>query len=112
MTLNELKDKIKDLDVLLIDSSRLRTEYWRKITWSFSPLFFILLGFPIAVITHKREKSANVVLAILCVVVYYLVSLGCEALAINTSIEPMIVMWIPNSLAAITALILTIKCVS
>jgi len=78
MTLQELSTAINKFDRLFVDASRLKTEYWRKITWSFSPLAFMLIGFPIAVITNKREKSANVVLAIICAVIYYLLSLSCR----------------------------------
>jgi lipopolysaccharide export system permease protein len=112
MTLNELRSEIEHMQKLFVDTSRLETEYLRKITWSFSPLVFILLGFPIAVITNKREKSANVVLAILCAGLYYLISLGCEALSIETIAPPAMLMWIPNLLACSAALYLNIKCVS
>ncbi|MCA9399752.1 MAG: LptF/LptG family permease, partial [Candidatus Omnitrophica bacterium] len=112
MTLKELKEAIAKLEELFIDPSRLQTEYHRKISWSFSPLIFILLGFPIAVITHRREKSANVVFAIICAASYYLVSLGCEALSMKTAAPPGIMMWIPNTIAGIVAIILNIRCVS
>lgn len=112
MTLKEIVDKTEELEELLVDTTRLRTEFWRKITWSFSPLFFILLGFPMAVITHRREKSANVVLAVICAAFYYLISLGCEGLAVKSIVEPAVIMWVPNALAAATAIFLNFKCVS
>ena len=112
MTLRELQTEIGKLDKLSVDASRLRTEYWRKITWSFSPLFFMLLGFPMAVITHRLEKSANVILAVLCAALYYLISLGCEGIGIQNLAPPKIIMWIPNVIAALAALILNYKCVS
>ncbi|VAX35905.1 hypothetical protein MNBD_UNCLBAC01-1117 [hydrothermal vent metagenome] len=124
MTLKELKtsftnmeDMVKDLDedpkkYMLKNIFRLKTEYFRKIVWSFSPLVFIFLAFPISVITHNREKSANVVLAIICAAGYYVISLGCEALSIKNVLPPHIIMWIPNTLAGIIAGVLNYKCVS
>ena len=112
MTLKELKAEIERLERLYIDATRLRTEYLRKITISFSPLIFMMLGFPIAVITNKREKSANVVLAMLCAAFYYLLTIGCEALAIQSIMLPEFLMWIPNVLASTVALYLNLKCVS
>jgi len=111
MTLKELNEKIEEYNMLLVDNSRLVTEYWRKITWSFSPFFFILIGFPMAVITHKREKSANVVLAIICAAGYYLFSMGCEALAVKNIVAPAIIMWGPNAIATIAALVMNVKSV-
>lgn len=111
MTLKELKSEITRLEVLLVDTSRFETEYLRKITWSFSPFVFILLGFPIAVITNRREKSANIVLAIFCGVTYYMLSLGCEALSIEQIVKPWI-LWTPNIVGLIVATYLNIKCAS
>lgn len=112
MTFKELKEEIDSLEKMFVDSAQFRTEYYRKIAWPFSSLAFILLGFPIAVITHKREKSANIVLAILCAAFYYLISLGCEALSIKNLAPPMLAMWIPNIVTLIGASILNFKCVS
>lgn len=110
MTLKELKTEIEKLERHLIDTTRLETEYLRKITWSFSPLIFTLIGFPLSVITNRREKSANVVIAILCFAFYYLISLGCEALSKKGIVPPVIIMWTPNSIAATAAVILNYKC--
>ena len=113
MTLKELENEMIRLERFYIkDTGKLRTEYFRKITFSFAPFFFILLGFPLAVITNKREKSANVVLAIICVAIYYLLSLGCEALGIKNVVDPAVIMWGPNLVAAVAAVILNIRCVS
>ncbi len=112
MTLKELKEEMSKLNSQLVDTVRLKTEYFRKIAWSFSSLIFILVGFPIAVITHRREKSANIVLAILCAVFYYLLSLGCEALSIKNIINPGIIMWLPTGILSACALYLNYKCAS
>ena len=112
MTLKELKIEMNKLKELFQNTSRLETEYHRKITWSFSSLVFIMLGFPLAVITNRREKSSNVIIAIFCAAAYYLVSLGCEALSVKEIMPAALIMWVPNFLAAITAGILNSRCVS
>lgn len=112
MTLNELKVAIEEEEKLFNTSSRYRTEYWRKISWSFSPLVFVLLGFPLAVITNRRAKSANVTIAIACAAVYYLLSIGCESLAIQEIAPPHLILWVPNFIGLTVASILNFKCVS
>lgn len=112
MTLKELREEIDKHERLLVDTAQLRTEYHRKITWSFASLVFILLGFPVAVITHRREKSVNIVLAMLFAATYYLLSLGCEALSLQSIAPAAWLMWAPNALAALGAAILNQKCVS
>lgn len=111
MTLKELKTEIAKLEMLFVNTDRLRTEYYRKITWSFSPLIFTLIGFPLSVIINRREKSANVVLAIFCFAFYYLLSLGCEALSKKGILPPALIMWTPNAIAGFGAVILNYKCV-
>ena len=113
MTLRELREKIKSFDKISIDTSPLIAEYHRKITWSFSALLFILLGFPIAVFTHRREKTANIALAGLCAATYYLFSLGCEALSVQNITPPALTMWAPNIIGMVIATVLNYKlCVS
>ena len=105
MTLKELEKKIREFKVLLVDETPLVTEYYRKIPWSFSAMVFVLLGFPLAVVTHRREKTANIALAVACGAVYYLLSLGCEALSVQSITPPGITMWMPNIIGGTIALI-------
>ncbi|MBP9853753.1 MAG: LptF/LptG family permease [Candidatus Omnitrophica bacterium] len=112
MSLDELREEMKRLKGLSIEDPRVRTEFHSKIAWSFAPLFFICLGFPIAVITHRREKSANIILAVFCAAFYYLASLGCEALSVKSFVHPGLIMWVPNFIVASVAGVLNYKCVS
>ncbi len=109
MTLKELRQKIEEYQTLFIDTAPLMTEYYRKITWSFTPLLFILLGFPLAVITHRREKSANLLYALFFAAPYFLISLGCQALASQGITPPALTMWVPNIIAAIVVGILNYR---
>ena len=77
--------------------------------WAFAPLIFILLGFPVAVITHRRQKTANLLLAILFAAPYYLLSVGCQALAAQGMARPDLIMWLPNIIGAGVVIILNYK---
>jgi lipopolysaccharide export system permease protein len=113
MTLKEIEKKINDLKSLFIDPSPLITEYHRRLAWAFTPLLFILLGFPFAVITHKRAKSANLLFAILFAAPYYILSLACQGIATQNVLDPALTMWIPDIIGFIIVLILNWKlCVS
>ncbi len=96
MTMKELEKKIDEYHGLFIDPSPLVTEYHRRLAWSMTPLLFILLGFPFAVITHRRAKSANILYAILFAAPYYLLSLACQGLSGSNFMDPALIMWIPN----------------
>jgi len=111
MTIAELIEKIRLLEPLLEfeEIYPLQTEIYRRITWSFTPLIFVLLGFPLAVITNRREKSANIILAVFCATVYYLLSLGVQGLSIEGKFPAQIIMWIPNLTGLLAILILNRK---
>ena len=112
MTLKELKSEKERLEHLLVKNATFATEYHRKISWSFAPFFFIMLGFPIAVITHRREKSANIVIAMIGASLYYVLTIGAEALSTKGVLTPAIIMWTPNVIVGSLAAYLNYKCVS
>ncbi|MBF0331353.1 MAG: LptF/LptG family permease [Candidatus Omnitrophica bacterium] len=109
MTLQELTHEIIKLKGMGIDIKPLIAEYHRKISWAFSPLIFILLGFPIAVITHRRQKTANLLLAVIFAAPYYLLSIGCQALASQGIAGPDLIMWVPNIIGGIIVVFLNYK---
>ena len=109
MSLKELVAETKRLDKLGVDTKPLTAEYHRKISWALSPLIFILLGFPVAVITHRRAKAANLLLAVVFAAPYYLVSIGCQALASQGVARPDILMWVPNIIGGIVVIILNYR---
>ncbi len=109
MTLHEIRDEALRLGKLNIDIRPLTAEYHRKIAWSLSPLLFILLGFPVAVITHRRARTANLLMAVIFAAPYFLLSVGCETLAAQGMAHPELIMWAPNILGAVIVVILNYK---
>jgi LPS export ABC transporter permease LptF len=109
MSIQELTNEINKLKTEGIDPTPLITEIYEKITLAFSCLVFILLGSSVAIITRRREKSINIGMAILIIIVYYPLFIGCEALAIEGYIAPQIAMWIPNIIFGIIGVILTFR---
>ncbi len=113
MTLAELRAKMDEYRKMSIDISPLVTEYQRRLAWSLTPLLFILLGFPFAVITHRRAKSANILFAILFAAPYYILSLAAQGIAGQNVLDPTLTMWIPNIILGVIVIILNWKlCVS
>ncbi|MFH0754612.1 MAG: LptF/LptG family permease [Candidatus Omnitrophota bacterium] len=109
MSLQELTQAMNKLSNMNVDIRPLTAEYHRKVSWAFSPLLFILLGFPIAVITHRRQKTANLLLAVVFAAPYYLLSLGCQALASQGIVQPDLIMWTPNIIGGIIVAALNYK---
>jgi lipopolysaccharide export system permease protein len=109
MTLRELSHKIDSLRSLFIDPAPLLAEYHRRLAWSLSPLIFILLGFPFAAITHRRARSANLLYALLFAAPYYIISLACQGMAAQNVFNPCLLMWTPDIIAGLLAVIFNWK---
>jgi LPS export ABC transporter permease LptF len=113
MSLKELAQETQRLQSLNINPSPLVTEFHKKIAMSFSCFVFILLGCPLAIMMHRKEKMANLGAAFLIIASYYLLTIGAEALSIQNLLKPEIAMWIPNTILGVIGLGLNYKlCVS
>ncbi len=109
MTIQELQENIAELKKNKIDPNPLIVEINERLNLAFSALVFVLLGAPLAVITRRREKSINIGIAVLLMVAYYPLFIGCEALGIEAQFFPQIVMWLPNIIFGTAGAILTYK---
>ena len=109
MTIEELKTEAKKLKKEGIDPAPLITEINEKISLAFSCFVFMLLGSSLAIITRRREKSINFGIAFLIVGIYYLLSIGAEALSLEGYLNPAFAMWIPNLIFGMIGAILTYR---
>ncbi|MCK4912150.1 MAG: LptF/LptG family permease [Candidatus Omnitrophica bacterium] len=91
MRLAELREKIA-----LIDAPELKGEFHKRISFSFSCLAFIILGFGISLAVKHREKSINFGIAFLTAGFYYLLFILGEALLEYRYLPPALGMWLPN----------------
>ena len=113
MTIKELRNRISKLKEEGINPAPLVIQIHEKLTLAFSCIIFILIGAPLAVITRRREKSINIGIAMLIIVIYYPLLIGCEALGIQGHLNPALAMWIPNIIFGAIGTFLTVKlCVS
>jgi lipopolysaccharide export system permease protein len=113
MTIKELKAQIHKFDSQNIETTPLRVRLHQKLALAFSALIFILVASPIAIITHRREKTLNFGLAFLIVVAYYLLLIGFESLSLQGRLPAALSVWMPNIIFFIAGVILTVRlCVS
>ncbi|UCD15535.1 MAG: LptF/LptG family permease [Candidatus Omnitrophota bacterium] len=96
MPLTELKEKIQQLQKLGINPVEMKGEFHKRISFSFSVLAFILLGFGVSLIIKHREKSINFGIAFVGGIVYYLLFILVQTLIENRLLFPAIGMWLPN----------------
>lgn len=109
MTIQELENEVKKLKKDNIDPTPLVTEITERITLAFSALAFMLMGTSFAIITRRREKSINIGIAVVIMIIYYPLFIGCEAMGIEGFLPPQYIMWLPNVLLGVVGSYLTYK---
>jgi LPS export ABC transporter permease LptF len=96
MVLSELRKEIAKLQKLGISPVEMLGEFHKRISFSFSIIAFILLGFGISLVVKHREKSINFGIAFLGGAGYYLLFILVQTLIENRLLMPSLGMWLPN----------------
>ena len=109
MTIRELKKEIKKMQRENIDAAPLIVELHQKLVLAFSCFVFMLLGSSLAMVTRRREKSINIGIAILIIIIYYPLLIGSEALGIQGYLNPVLATWLPNIIFLAVGSILSYK---
>jgi len=109
MTIKELRKEAKKLRKEGISPAPLITIVHEKLALAFSCFVFMLLGSSLGIITRRREKSINIGIAVLIIVCYYPLLIGCEAMAMEGHLPAALALWIPNIIFAGIGVFLTHK---
>ena len=109
MSIKELKAKAAYLKKKNINPIKFIAEIHKRISFAFSPLVFVILGFGVSLVVRHREKSVNFGVAIIIAGIYYLLMLLGETLTDSQFVPPMLGMWIPNIVVSTIGIYLIVK---
>ena len=109
MNIPELRREIERLDKEKINTVPLYIEIHNKLALAFSNFIFVLIGIPIAIKTHRREKSINFGLTMVLFLIYWAIMLGGVACSIRNLVPPWIGIWTANILLFVAGIFLFIK---
>lgn len=76
----------------------LKTEFHKKISFSFSAFFLAMVGLPLAIITRRGEAVISFSLAISVIAIYYICFVLMRTVAISSFIPAGLALWFPNLL--------------
>ena len=78
--------------------ARLKVSYTiqEKLTFALAVFSFALLAIPLGIRTQRKESSANIGLALLMVVAYYIMATAISWLDHRPDLHPEILIWLPN----------------
>ena len=109
MDIKELKTKIRRLEDKNINPIEFLAELHKRISFSFSPLIFVIFGFGVSLIVKHRERSINFGIAVFIAGIYYLLMLLGETLTDYQFVPPVFGMWLPNIVVGAIGIYLIIK---
>ena len=108
-SIRELSDDISKMEKSSIDVIPLRVELHKKIALAFSSLVFVLIGIPIAITTHRREKFIGFGMSIVLFLLYWGLMLCGIAFAIKGLIPVWAGVWSANVILAGLGVLLLVK---
>lgn len=96
MSIAELRKEIEKLEKDKINATPLYIEVHNKLALAFSNFVFVLIGIPIALRMHRREKSINFGFTMTLFLIYWGIMLGGVACAIRNIMPPWAAIWMGN----------------
>ncbi len=105
-SIKELIYDIKHYKEKRIDVVPLRIEFHKKLALAFSNFIFVLVGIPLAITTHRREKFIGFALAMLLFLVYWGIMLSGIAFSVRGIIPTWMGVWSADILLFILGVVM------
>ena len=115
MTIDELVHKMQGEDDRLNSKThlinKLKAEIHNKISFSFAPFVFTLIGLPLAMITRRGNVLVSFLLSMIVITVYYVLFAFAKTIAVQGLVTPLVALWLPNVLLILVGAVLMLKVV-
>ena len=111
MTFRELNRERQSLKKEGVDTLPVSLELHRRVASSFAVLIFILFGLALGLRLHHHERLISYVWILGIFILYYLGSIGMNAIALKGWLTPGLAMWVPNFAGGVVSGVLVMKAV-
>jgi lipopolysaccharide export LptBFGC system permease protein LptF len=91
--------------------NKLKAEIHNKISFSFAPFVFTLIGLPLAMITRRGDVLVSFVLSMIVITIYYVLFAFAKTIAVQGVLPSAVALWLPNVLLVFIGTLLMIKVV-
>ena len=109
LTMKELKAQIRIMKTQYVDTSKLETELYQRITVPMASLIFALVGVPLGQQPTRNSSSAGFAMSVIIIFFYYALMTMANAIGRSGALSPMLAVWIPNVVGLIAGLFLIRK---
>lgn len=109
LTMKELKAQIRIMKTQYVDTSKLETELYQRITVPMASLIFALVGVPLGLQPTRNSSSAGFAMSVIIIFFYYALMTMANAIGRSGALSPMLAVWIPNIVGLIAGIFLIRK---
>lgn len=109
LTMKELRQEINIMRTQYVDTRKLETELYQRITIPMASLVFVLVGVPLGIQPNRGSSSRGFALSFAIIFVYYALMTMSGALAQSGALAPAYAVWIPNVVGALAGIYLMRK---
>ncbi|WP_366934358.1 LptF/LptG family permease [Selenomonas sp.] len=109
LTMKELKAQIEIMKTQYVNTNKLETELYQRITVPLASLIFALVGVPLGLQPTRNSSSAGFAISIVIIFIYYALMTMANALGRSGALAPALAVWIPNLVGLIAGLYLVRK---
>lgn len=104
LTMKELRTQIDIMRSQFVDTKKLETELYQRITIPMASLIFTIVGIPLGLQPNRNSSSRGFAVSIIIIFIYYSFMTMSGAIAQSGSINPAYAVWIPNFVGLIVGL--------
>ena len=104
LTMKELRTQIDIMRSQFVDTKKLETELYQRVTIPMASLIFTIVGIPLGLQPNRNSSSRGVAMSIIIIFIYYSFMTMSGAIAQSGSINPAYAVWIPNFVGLIVGL--------
>lgn len=106
LTMSELKAQIAIMKSQYVNTNKLETELYQRVTVPMASLIFALIGVPLGLQPTRTPSSVGFALSVVIIFLYYAVMTLANAIGRSGAIAPMYAVWIPNIIGLLSGFVL------
>ncbi|MCR5176175.1 MAG: LptF/LptG family permease [Anaerovibrio sp.] len=96
LSMKELKAQIDIMKAQYVNTKKLETELYQRITIPMASLIFTLVAIPLGMQPNRNSSSRGFVISIIIIFIYYSLMTMAGAIAQSGAVDPMLAVWLPN----------------
>ena len=104
--MHELREQIALMQTQYVNTSKLETELYQRVSIPMASLIFTLIGVPLGLQPTRNSSSAGFAMSVIIIFIYYALMTMGNAFARGEVLPAMLAVWLPNIVGVIAGAVL------